>query len=105
MNAHSTMACCALTVVRLWAGASKGRTMFHRVGQAVGRFGASQGVLVEGLGPVTSPFGPGATAFAVDGVCLTVAELHSDGFRADVPARSPQPAAPWHQGGLHGAPG
>ncbi|NQV10903.1 MAG: riboflavin synthase [Cyanobacteria bacterium] len=57
--------------------------MFTGLVQAVGRLRRQPGgVLVEGLGgPFSVALGD---SVAVDGVCLTVAELRSDGFRADV---------------------
>ncbi|APD47445.1 riboflavin synthase [Synechococcus sp. CS-602] len=57
--------------------------MFTGLVQAVGRLRRQpKGVLVEGLGRhFAIALGD---SVAVDGVCLTVAELHSDGFRADV---------------------
>ena len=57
--------------------------MFTGLVQAVGRIQRrSAAVLIEGC----SGFGPLqiGDSVAVDGVCLTVAELSGDGFRADV---------------------
>ena len=57
--------------------------MFTGLVQAVGRVQRrATGVLVQGC----APFAPLAVgdSVAVDGVCLTVAELIEDGFRADV---------------------
>ena len=57
--------------------------MFTGLVQAMGRIQRrGNGLLVEGCGP----FGPLSLgdSVAVDGVCLTVAECVSEGFRADV---------------------
>lgn len=57
--------------------------MFTGLVQAVGRLRRhSGGVVVEGLAGL-GPLALGESV-AVDGVCLTVSELHADGFRADV---------------------
>ena len=57
--------------------------MFTGLVRAVGRVQKrSSGLLVEGCGPF-SPLSLGDSV-AVDGVCLTVAELSGDGFLADV---------------------
>ncbi len=57
--------------------------MFTGLIQSVGRVArSSNGLIVEGCGPF-SPIGLG-DSIAVDGVCLTVAELIPDGFLADV---------------------
>ena len=57
--------------------------MFTGLIQSMGRVSrSSKGLFVEGCGPF-SPLNLG-DSIAVDGVCLTVAELISDGFLADV---------------------
>ena len=57
--------------------------MFTGLVQAVGRVQRrATGLLVQGCSPL-APLAEGDSV-AVDGVCLTVAELIADGFRADV---------------------
>ena len=64
-------------------GSCRASSDVHGLVQAVGRIKRrSAAVLIEGC----SGFGPLGIgdSVAVDGVCLTVAELSGDGFRADV---------------------
>jgi riboflavin synthase len=68
-----------------------GAAMFTGLVQAVGRLQrCPQGVRVSWLMQAGAPLGSVALgdSIAVDGVCLTAAELFADGFRADVSAET-----------------